>query len=160
MSTITTIQLRVVEAASRDVGRGLVRIDPADMARLGARTGDVVLVRGKKSAVGKLMPAQRTERGQVCVHLDGLLRESAGCSLNESVELQTVDATTAEHITLRPRKIRPIERDLEYIASLIDGVPVITGSSLRATLFGNESIDFDVVATTPTGPVIIGQPPC
>lgn len=156
MSTISTIQLRVVEAASRDVGRGLIRIDPADIARLGARTGDVVLVRGKKSAVGKLMPAQRTERGQECVHLDGLLRESAGCSLNESVELQTVDAAAAEHITLRPRKIRPIERDLEYIAALIDGIPVLTGSSLRATLFGNESIDFDVVATTPTGPVIIG----
>ena len=156
MSTISTIQLRVIEAASRDVGRGLVRVDPADMARLGARTGDVVMVRGKKSAVGKLMPAQRTERGQVCVHLDGLLRESAGCSLNDSVELQTVDAAAAEHITLRPRKIRPIERDLEYIASLIDGIPVLAGSSLRATLFGNESIDFDVVATTPSGPVIIG----
>ncbi len=37
MSTVAAIQLRVVEAASRDVGRGLVRIDPADMARIGAR---------------------------------------------------------------------------------------------------------------------------
>ncbi len=152
----TTIQLRVVEAASRDVGRGLVRIDPADLARLGARPGDVVLVRGKKTSVGKLMPAQRSERGQACVHLDGLLRESSGAGLNEPVELELAQAQTAEHVTLRPRKIRPIERDLDYIASLIDGIPAMVGSSLRATLFGNESIDFDVEKTTPAGPVIIG----
>ncbi len=102
------------------------------------------------------MPAQRMERGQTCVCLDGLLREAAGCSLNDSVELMPVEAPTAEHVTLRPRKIRPIERDLDYIASLIDVIPVMPGSSLRATLFGSESIDFDVVKTTPSGPVIIG----
>ncbi len=157
MSTIIeTIQLRVVEAASRDVGRGLVRIDPADMSSIGARSGDVVLIRGKKTAVGKLMPAQRQERGQSCVHLDGLLRESAGCSVNDAVVLQRVQAPVAETVTLRPRTIRPIERDLDYIASLIDGIPVLAGGALRATLFGNESLDFDVEKTVPAGPVIIG----
>ncbi len=151
-----TITLRVVEAASRDVGRGLVRIDPADMATLGARTGDVVLVRGKRDTVGKLMPAQRTERGHGCAQLDGLLRESCGSSVNDTVVLQRVDAPTAETITLRPRKIRPIERDLDYITSLIDGIPVLSGGIVRATLFGNESIDFDVVKTNPSGPALIG----
>lgn len=153
---MSSIQLRVIEAASRDVGRGLVRMDPADMARLNARTGDVILVKGKKSTVGKLMPAQRAERGQACVYLDGLLRESAGCGLNERVDLERVEAPAAEQVTLRPRNVRPIERDLDYIASLIDGIPVLTGGSLRATLFGNESIDFDVLSTNPSCPVIIG----
>ncbi len=159
MSTVTstpTITLRVTEAASRDVGRGLVRMDPADMSRLSARTGDVVLISGKRSTVGKLMPAQRTERGQACVYLDGLLREAVGCALSESVTLQRVEAVNAEEVILRPRKIRPIERDLDYIANLIDGVPVLRGGCLRATLFGNESIDFDVLGTTPDGPSIIG----
>ncbi len=159
MSTVTstpTITLRVTEAASRDVGRGLVRMDPADMSRLSARTGDVVLISGKRSTVGKLMPAQRTERGQACVYLDGLLREAVGCAVSESVTLQRVEAVNAEEVILRPRKIRPIERDLDYIANLIDGVPVLKGGCLRATLFGNESIDFDVLGTTPDGPSIIG----
>ncbi len=116
----------------------------------------MVLVKGKKSTVGKLMPAQPAQRGQECVYLDGLLRESAGCGLNERVELERVEAQPAEHVTLRPRNIRPIEHDLDYIASLIDGIAVLPGSSLRATLFGNESIDFDVLATSPSCPVIIG----
>ena len=53
------VQLRVVEAASRDVSRGIVRVDPTDIAALGARNGDLVLVTGKKTALGKLLPAQR-----------------------------------------------------------------------------------------------------
>ena len=57
---------------------------------------------------------------------------------------------------MRPRKIRPIERDLDYIATLIDGLPVLSGMCIRATLFGNESIDFDVLKTQPAGPSIIG----
>ena len=159
MSTVdspSTIHLRVAEAASRDVGRGIVRIDPADIAALGARNGDLVLIKGKKTTIGKLLPAQRDERGQTRVQLDGLLRESAGCTLNDTVQLQRTDANEAQHVTLRPRKIRPIERDMDYIASLIDGLPVLENTCLRATLFGNESIDFDVLKIQPPGPAIIG----
>ena len=150
------VQLRVVEAASRDVSRGIVRVDPTDIAALGARNGDLVLVTGKKTALGKLLPAQKDDRGFARVQLDGLLRESAGCGLNDFVHLQRIDATEAEQVTLRPRKIRPIERDLDYIATLIDGLPVLSGMCIRATLFGNESIDFDVLKTQPAGPSIIG----
>ncbi|MFN8514732.1 MAG: hypothetical protein U0841_19540 [Chloroflexia bacterium] len=32
--------LRVAEAQARDADRGIVRLDPADLAALGARTGD------------------------------------------------------------------------------------------------------------------------
>ena len=150
------IQLRVIEAVSRDVGRGIVRVDPADIVALGARNGDLVLVSGKKTALGKLLPAQKDDRGLARVQLDGLLRESAGCSLNETVHLQRTEAVEALQVTLRPRKIRPIERDMDYIATLLDGLPVMTGTCIRATLFGNESIDFDVLKTQPDGPCIIG----
>ena len=130
------VQLRVVEAASRDVSRGIVRVDPTDIAALGARNGDLVLVTGKKTALGKLLPAQKDDRGFARAQLDGLLRESAGCGLNDFVQLQRIDATEAEQVTLRPRKIRPIERDLDYIATLIDGLPVLSGMCIRATLIG------------------------
>ncbi len=156
MESDVTIQLRVAEAASRDVGRGIVRIDPADITTLGARNGDLVLIHGKKTTIGKLLPAQRNERGLTIVQLDGLLRESAGCCLNDTVQLQRTDAMEAQHVTLRPRKIRPIERDMDYIASLIDGLPILENTCVRATLFGNESIDFDVLKIDPPGPALIG----
>lgn len=150
-----TTKFRVSEAASRDVGRGLVRIDPADMAELGLRSGDIVEILGEKSALGKVVPSPRELRGQSRIHIDGVLREAAGCSLDTYVDLHRVETKEANEITLRPRKIRPIERDLDYIATLIDGLPVQVGSRIRAILFGNEAIDFDVESTVPPGPVLI-----
>ena len=148
-------RLRVVEAASRDVGRGLLRLDPVDMQSMGVRSGDIVLITGARSAVGKVMPAHKDSRGQSRVQMDGVLRESAACSIDDLVELQKTESIDAQRITIRPRKVRPVERDLEYIASLVDGLPVQKGSIIRAILFGNESIDFDVQDTFPEGPVII-----
>lgn len=158
MSTIDTpakIKLRVVEASSRDVGRGLLRLDPIDMQSLGIRSGDIVMITGSRTAVGKAMPAHKDARGESRICMDGVLRETVGCSIDDLVEVQKIEAVEAEQITLRPRKIRPIERDLDYIASLIDGLPVQKGSIVRAILFGNESIDFDVQSVLPAGAVII-----
>ncbi|XZE19259.1 CDC48 family AAA ATPase [Pirellulaceae bacterium SH449] len=149
------VRLRVVEAASRDVGRGLVRLDPADMESVGVRTGDIVLITGKRSTVAKVMPAHKDSRGQSWIQLDGVLRESAACSIDDLIEIEKTDFCDAEQVTIRPRKIRPVERDLDYIASLVDGLPVQKGSVIRAILFGNESIDFDVQAASPDGPVLI-----
>ncbi len=158
MSTLSSqpsLRLRVIEAASRDVGRGLVRLDPADMATLGIRSGDIVKILGQKAAIGKALPAHRETRGQSHVQIDGVLRETASCGIDDFVEIQKTDASDAVSITVRPRKIRPVERDLDYIASLIDGLPVQKGSCIRAILFGNECIDFDVLSSVPEGPVVI-----
>jgi transitional endoplasmic reticulum ATPase len=56
---------------------------------------------------------------------------------------------------LAPTSITPAERDLKYIGGLLDGLPVITGDRVVATLFGNRSADFKVTSTTPGGPVVI-----
>lgn len=161
----TSLRLRVTEAATRDVGRGLVRIDPMDMEQLGLRTGDVVLIKGEnltekgveKSTVGRVMPAQKESRGASRIQMDGLLRETVGCSLDTYVTLSKSSTSVAKRIKLRPRKIRPIERDLDYIANLLDGLPAQIGGCIRATLFGNETIDFDVLETDPVGPVVIAS---
>ncbi len=38
----TATKLKVAEALPKDLGRGLARLDPADMSRLGVSVGDVV----------------------------------------------------------------------------------------------------------------------
>lgn len=151
----TKMQLRVVEAASRDVGRGLIRLDPSDMESIGVRPGDIVMITGKKSTVGKAMPAHKDSRGQSWVQIDGVIRESAGCSIDDLVVIEKTTCSDAKSVTIRPRKVKPIDRDLDYIASLVDGLPVQKGSVIRAILFGNESIDFDVKDVVPDGPVLI-----
>ncbi len=59
-----SLRLRVAEAERRDVGRALVRVDPADIKRLGCKIGDIVRLSGEASAIGKLMPCKQEDRGK------------------------------------------------------------------------------------------------
>ena len=54
---------------------------------------------------------------------------------------------------LGPQGGPPSSRDLKYIGGLLDGLPVVAGDRVRATLFGNRRADFLVKSTRPTGPV-------
>ena len=54
---------------------------------------------------------------------------------------------------LAPINITPSERDLNYIGSLLDGLAVLEGNRIRATLFGSRWADFKVESTVPKGPV-------
>ena len=66
--------LKVAEALPKDVGRGLVRLDPQDLAQLGAEIGDVAEIAGKRPTVARLMPAYADQRGQGLIQMDGILR--------------------------------------------------------------------------------------
>ncbi|MCR4288537.1 MAG: hypothetical protein NUW09_11070, partial [Deltaproteobacteria bacterium] len=48
--------MRVCEARPRDVGRGIARIDPLEMSALGVEVGDIILIKGRRATVGKVMP--------------------------------------------------------------------------------------------------------
>jgi transitional endoplasmic reticulum ATPase len=149
------LKLKVTEAVGKDVGRALARIGPEDMARLQAAIGDTVEVVGKRTTVCKVMPAYKELRGQSRIQLDGLTRENAGAALDEFVQVQKVAIRPAQRIGLAPLTVAPDARDLHYIGSLLDGLPVREGDRIRAVLFGSRSADFRVDSTTPRGPVLI-----
>ena len=151
----TSLKLKVMEALPKDLGRGLARLDPADLAGLGIAVGDVVTVIGKRSTVVKAMPSYKDQRGQSRVQVDGVTRENAGASLDQMVELVKANARAAQRVVLEPLGFTPGERDLKYIGSLFDGLPVVAGDRVRAQLFGNRSADFKVVSTTPGGAVVM-----
>ncbi|NCC29053.1 MAG: AAA family ATPase, partial [Gammaproteobacteria bacterium] len=155
MSESNELRLKVSEALSKDVGRAFARMDPADMARLGVAIGDIVEVEGKRPAVCRILPAFKDIRGQGRVQLDGISRDNAGAGLDEFVVLRVTTYAPADHITLAPTTVTPTDRDLPYIGSLLDGLPVREGDRVRVTLFGSRSTDFRVVATAPRGTVII-----
>lgn len=150
-----TLKLRVTEALSKDVGRGLVRIDPQDLEKLQMQIGEIVEVTGKRRTACKGMPAYKEHRGQSRILMDGLSRENAGTGLDESVLVRKVASTPAERVVIAPTTITPSDRDLDYIGRLLDGLPVVEGDRIRATLFGSRHADFKVESTTPRGPVVI-----
>ena len=149
------LRLRVAEALGKDVGRGLARLDPADMARLGVEIGDVIEIQGKRKGVAKVMPAYKELRGQSRIQMDGVTRENVGTGLDQVVEARKTAAKPAERVTLSGLTITPRDRDMKYIGSLLDGLPVMAVDRLRASLFGARSADFKVEDTKPHGPVLI-----
>ncbi|MDP2894968.1 MAG: CDC48 family AAA ATPase [bacterium] len=154
-SSETNLKLRVAEALGKDVGRGVVRMDPEDLQRLGVQIGDTVEVAGKRPTVGKAMPAYKDQRGQSRIQMDGITRQNAGVAMDEFVVVKKIEASPAQRVVLASTTITPSERDLRYIGSLLDGLPVVAGDHIRAMLFGTHSADFRVENTTPKGAVVI-----
>ncbi|MHB8069370.1 MAG: CDC48 family AAA ATPase [Desulfobaccales bacterium] len=149
------LKLKVTEALSKDVGRAYARMGPEDLEKLQVAIGDLVEVAGKRHTVCKAMPAYKELRGRSRMQLDGISRENAGAGLDDFVQVRKIACRPAERVVLTPITITPAERDLQYIGSLLDGLPVLEGDRLRATLFGSRTADFKVDGLSPKGPVLI-----
>ena len=155
MKKAVELKLKVTEALSKDVGRAFARIGPEDQEKLQIATGDIIEVAGKRKAVCKVMPAYKELRSQSRIQLDGLSRENAGAGIDDFVLIRKVECRLATRVSLGPITVTPTSRDMKYIGSLLDGLPVQEGDKIRATLFGSRSADFKVESTVPKGPVII-----
>ena len=149
------LKCKVTEALTKDVGRAFARLGPEDLEKLRVEIGDIVEVTGKRKTVCKAMPAYKELRGQSRIQLDGLTRENAGSGIDEFVSVRKTVRQHAQRVVLAPIHITPADRDLRYIGSLLDGLPVMEGDRIRATLFGSRSADFKVESTSPIGPVLI-----
>ena len=155
VKTMGEITLKVAEAAKKDVGRGLARIDPGDIEKMEATIGDIVEIVGKRRTVAKVMPTFKEERGKGIIQIDGLTRGNSQIGLGEKVTVKKVPWQAADNVALTPVTAVSLERDSKYIGSLLDGLPVIAGDRIRATLFGSRFTDFVVEGTAPKGVVVI-----
>ena len=157
---IKTLTLKVAEARPRDVGRGIARMDPKDLEKLDCEVGDVVQIEGKRKTAAKVMPAYMEERGKGTVQTDGIIRENAQIGLDEKVTIEKVSHKAAERITLSPITISGLrgEKDTRYIGRLLEGLPLVAGDIVRATLFGARSCDFKVLDIVPKNGVVLIQP--
>jgi transitional endoplasmic reticulum ATPase len=155
----SALSLRVVEALPKDVGRGVVRLDPHDLERLGASIGDVVQIAAKRTTVARATPAYREQRGQALVQMDGIVRANAGAGVDERVAVRRVAVQPARALVLAPQeqsRTAPDTAQAAYLARLLNGIPVVAGDQVRANLLGTQTQTFAVVETTPAGPVLIG----
>lgn len=153
------LALRVVEALTKDVGRGIGRVDPLDMEKLGCQVGDIVCVQGKRKTIAKLAPTYQENRGKKYIQIDGILRENAKIGLDEKVEIKPTVAKPAVSLRLKSMfghtKQHSIVSSDRYVGRLLEGLPVLKGDKVRAMLFGSRTRDFQVVDTSPDGPVLI-----
>ncbi|PIQ93586.1 MAG: AAA family ATPase [Nitrospirae bacterium CG11_big_fil_rev_8_21_14_0_20_41_14] len=153
-----TITLKVKEALPKDVGRAIARIDPEDIKRLGVEVGEIIEISGKRQTPAKVMPCYAEERNKGIIQIDGITRENCKIGLDEKVEVRKTEFKPANKVTLSPLTMSSLlqrDKDTKYIGSLIEGLPVIAGDRVRATLFGSRYCDFKVLDTIPDGAVIV-----
>lgn len=154
------ITLKAAEAESRDVGRGIARLDPSDMEKIDASVGDIIELEGKKKTVAKVMPAYMEDRGKDIIQIDGIIRENGQIGLDEKIRIKKTEYKSANKVILAPMTVSSLrgDRDTRYIGRLLEGLPLVTGDRVRANLFGTRSCDFRVVNTVPKGLPVILQP--
>ena len=155
------LEARVAEALGKDVGRGLARLDPKDLARLGAAVGDIVELVGERRTVAKAMPSYSESRGKGLVQIDGITRGNAKISLDQRVTVRRIEHSPATKIVVRPvGQLPALKRDGDdrYVGRLLEGLPLVVGDRVRATLFGSRYQDFEVVATHPKDRPVVVQP--
>ena len=151
-----SVSLRVAEALTRDVGRGLVRLDPDDMTTMGLQTGETVQLSGKHSTVAKALPAYAEDRGQGQAQMDGILRENAQAGLGDKVQFQKIVCPIARSVVLAPiGETSGIGSDQRHMTSVLDGLTVSKGDKVRSTFMGGIYREFSVVESNPRGPVTI-----
>src|SRR6266702_2143603 len=146
------LQLVVIEGFQ--VGRGVARVDPNDMARLGCQPGDIVMITGSRTTAAKLVPSAIVDRGQQTIQMDSQVRQNSSSGLGEHVTVRKAKVSTAEKITLLPLSGgAPIqESDLQYIARYLVGLPVVIGDLLRVGTPGAAPREFLIIGTTPATP--------
>src|SRR5579863_1042783 len=141
------VQLKVLEVYTRDVGRGVARIDYDAMDALDASTGDVIEIRGKRRTVAKCLPLYPSDEGRGIVRIDGLIRNNAGVAIGDMVIVRKVKAPPAEKVVVAPLEaVPPI--DERYLADTLESVPVTKGDNVMIPYFGGR-LTFQVMGVSP-----------
>jgi transitional endoplasmic reticulum ATPase len=148
------IQLRVAEAQTRDVGRGIARIDPEILSKLGWMTGDAIEIEGKKRTYALLWPAQPSDAGKQIIRIDGSTRNNAGIGIDDKVTVRRTEAAYAEQVTFAPTEALRIQGGEEYLAQLLDGRVIAKGDVISISVM-NRRIDLVVTKVMPSADAVI-----
>ena len=144
---MSSLALQVLEAYSRDVGRGIARIDYEVMDFLGVKTGDILEIKGRRMTVAKCLPLYPSDEGKRVIRVDGLVRNNAGIAIDDTVLVKKIKVQQASRITVAPLEaIPPI--DERYLADALEGVPIVRGDNVMAPYFGGR-ISFQIISIAP-----------
>jgi len=147
------LSLKVLEAYTRDVGRGVARIDYDSMDTLNASTGDVIEIKGKRRTVAKCLPLYPSDEGKGIIRIDGLGRNNSGIAIGDTITVRKIKAVAAEKVIVAPLEaIPPI--DERYLADALESVPLIKGDNVMVPYFGGR-LTFQVIGVTPAADAVL-----
>jgi len=146
--------LRVEEAKSRDVGRGIARIDPTAAKEMGLVAGDIILIEGRKNTACIYWPGYPEDSGRENIRIDGTTRRNAGVTIDDKVKVKKIEARSAEKITLAPTEDLRIVGAEGYLLQLLEGHVVTKGDSIELNIMGRR-INLVVTGYSPPANAVV-----
>jgi transitional endoplasmic reticulum ATPase len=148
-----TVERPVVEASESVPTHGVELADPT-LSELGVRPGDVVSVTGQERTAGVAV-ATDDEQG---VGLSAQLRENAGVTPGDTVELIAASAPAAATVSLRLTQPFAVTRAEATLRNRLVGRPVTTGDRVEASLLGGGlTLELTVVDVDPSSPAVVEE---
>lgn len=112
------IECHVRESLPKDVGRGIIRIDPDQATKLDISAGQTLQIVGKRRTAAIYWPAHPQDRKTGIARLDGSTRRNAGVGIDDMVEVVPIEAKQAVSIEFAPVQnilIQGVEKYLRHI---------------------------------------------
>ncbi|MEL6265937.1 MAG: AAA family ATPase, partial [Pseudomonadota bacterium] len=153
------LDVTVAGAGAGDADRAVARLDPVDLARIGARSGDLLRLEAARVTYARALPAHPAERGRRLALLDSVQRANLRVGLGEAVRVSRAEGAPAEEVvlTLRGGVARLTPELLERVKNAMLSTPAFAGDGLRARLVGGRTLTLEIAATRPGGPVIVTE---
>lgn len=154
---MSQVSLRIAEAQSRDVGRGIARIDPKVSSELGISAGDVVEIHGKKKTVAIYWSGYQEDIGKGIIRIDGYTRNNSGAGIDEKVAVKKVEAKEAKKINIAPTEPLRITGGEEYLKQILENRVISRGDVIPLLIMGRR-INLMVTGFQPPAAAVIVVP--
>lgn len=149
-------ECKVRESMAKDVGRGIIRIDPQIAKELNLSAGQAIQIIGKRRTAALYWPAYPQDRGTRVARLDGSTRRNAGVGIDDTIEIVPIEpklATRVEFAPVQNIRIQGVERYLKHI--LMDRV-LTKGDYIEIPIY-NQRIVLIVSKISPNSDAVIMQ---
>ena len=146
---VEALTLRVDESLTITPGRGIARLDPKDLAQLGAEVGDVLAIAGRRpDGRARDTGAHRASRARR-YRIDGSRAQREGRP--ERARQIARPSSPARRVGLRPVGGGRFAKraDGRALVRLLEALPVVVGDRVRVAPFGSRILDFEVAETDP-----------
>ena len=158
------IELKVAKSNKQlELGFGRARMDQLSREALGLEFGDIIEIVGKKSIAAKVFKDEPSAYGINTIHIDGLMRTSAGVQVGDKVKIYKRDVVFAEEIVLTPNigEGQFISfKDPDFVSKAHNGLqgrPLMAGDEIFVpNLFLGKPTSFFITSSVPHGVVTVG----
>ncbi len=96
------VKLRIVESLQDDAYKGIARIDPELMKKLGLVRGDIISIFGEKETFVIVDRAYPADLGEDIIRIDGITRKNCRTGVGEYVSIKKAEVKEAKKITIAP----------------------------------------------------------